>query len=111
VPECDAYIVPLVAAAGACRDDLECETGFCDRTPTASGDGVCTVLPSKGTPCTLRCGPGARCDTVAGMCVDPKPEGSVCFVDEDCVSGRCDNPDLTGGTCVAASGPTCGPVI
>ena len=31
IPNCDAYIVPLVATGGACDGDEECLTGFCDR--------------------------------------------------------------------------------
>jgi len=93
---------------GACGGDGECQTGFCDR-PFNDTDGVCTVLATKGMACTSRCATGSTCDTVAGMCVDPQPDGSFCIVDEDCLSANCDNPDLTGGTCVAPSGPTCGP--
>jgi hypothetical protein len=51
---------------------------------------------------------GSCSDTVMGMCVDPKADGAFCFVDEDCVSGFCDNPNITGGTCAASPGPTCG---
>ena len=108
IPECSAYIVPLVETGGACSADLECKTGFCDRPAVSGADGVCAVVPTKGMPCTSRCAPGSTCD-LTGMCVDPKPDGSTCFVDEDCVSGNCDNPNLTGGTCAAPSWPTCGP--
>jgi len=102
-------IAPLVATGGACGSDLECQTGFCDRPLTLPGDGTCVIVPSKGMPCTSRCVAGATCDTVAGTCVDPKADGASCFVDEDCLSGNCDNPNITGGTCVAAAGSTCGP--
>ena len=108
VPECDAYIVPLVATGATCGSDEDCQTGFCDR-PLTSTNGKCAVVPSKGMPCTSRCVAGATCDTVAGMCVDPKADGAFCFVDEDCVSGFCDNPNITGGTCAPSPGPTCGP--
>ena len=108
IPPCGAIILPLVAMGGACGGDDQCQTGFCDR-PINDADGVCAVLPAKGMVCTSRCVAGTTCDTVAGMCVDPKPDGSFCFVDEDCVSGNCDNPNLTGGTCAAPTGPTCGP--
>ena len=109
IPNCDAYVVPLVATGGACDGDEECQTGFCDRPLTSAGDGTCVVVPSRGMPCTSRCVAGATCDTVAGTCADPKADGAFCFVDEDCLSGNCDNPNITGGTCVAATGPTCGP--
>lgn len=109
VPECDAYLVPQVATGGACSGDEECQTGFCDRPLASSADGSCAVVPTKGMPCTSRCATGATCDTVRGMCVDPKADGSFCFVDEDCVSGFCDNPNITGGTCAPSPGPTCGP--
>jgi len=108
IPACGTIFMPLVAMGGACGGDGECQTGFCDR-PFNDTDGVCTVLPTKGMACTSRCATGSTCDTVAGMCVDPQPDGSFCIVDEDCLSANCDNPDLTGGTCVAPSGPTCGP--
>jgi hypothetical protein len=109
IPPCDAFIVPLVANGGACAGDEECTSDFCDRPLASGGDGMCAQVPTKGMPCTSRCVAGATCDTVAGMCVDPKADGSFCFVDEDCVSGNCDNPNITGGTCIAAGGPTCGP--
>ncbi len=107
IPACSTIFVPLVAMGAACNGDDQCLTGFCDR-PISDADGVCAVLPSKGMACTSRCEAGSTCD-VAGVCVDPKPDGSVCFVDEDCLSGNCDNPNLTGGTCAAPTGPTCGP--
>jgi hypothetical protein len=109
VSECAAYFVPLVATGGACSNDEECQTGFCDRPLASSADGACAVVPTTGMPCTSRCVAGATCDTVMGTCVDPKPDGSFCFVDEDCVSGFCDNPNITGGTCAASPGPTCCP--
>jgi hypothetical protein len=109
IPPCDEMFVALVATGGVCAGDSECQTGFCDRPLVNDSEGVCAIVPSKGMPCTRRCAAGATCDTVAGMCVDPMPDGSFCIVDEDCLSGNCDNPNLTGGTCAAPSGPTCGP--
>ena len=47
IPNCDAYIVPLVATGGACDGDEECLTGFCDRPLTLPGDGTCVIVPSK----------------------------------------------------------------
>jgi hypothetical protein len=108
VPECDAYLVPLVATGATCGSDDDCKTGFCDR-PLGSTTGTCAVVPTKGMACTSRCVTGSTCDTIMGICVDPKADGAFCFVDEDCVSGFCDNPNITGGTCAASPGPTCGP--
>ena len=109
VPECNAYIVPLVPVGDTCQSDLDCQSGWCDRLVTTTNYGMCLTVPTKGMACTSRCVAGATCDTVAGMCVDPKPDGSSCVLDEECLSGNCDNPNRTGGTCITTAVPTCGP--
>jgi hypothetical protein len=108
VPECDAYLEPLVSVGGACGADQECHTGFCDRPTAGTGDGACAEIPTNGMRCTSRCAPGSYCDSVRTMCAAPKTDGSFCITDEECQSGTCDNPSLTGGSCVPAPAATCG---
>lgn len=108
VPECDAIFEPQVAMGGACAGDSECKAGFCERSLTSDADGTCAQIPTAGMPCLTRCAPGSYCGNQL-TCVAPKADGSFCITDAECVSATCDNPSLTGGSCVPAPAATCGP--
>lgn len=96
---CEPYITPLVDDGGACLQDYECTTTFCqgasnpiNEEPT---DGVCARLPGAGEECDDDCVDGFFCDfdTTSGneICVAVKPNGEECFLDEDCASDNCDD--------------------
>jgi hypothetical protein len=66
------FIKPLVALGGACDQHLECINGYClGGEPTK--DGVCTAK---------------------------KANGQMCFLDDECTSGRC---NTSSATCAPAT--------
>jgi hypothetical protein len=107
VPECGAIFEPQVAMGGPCAGDSECQSGFCERSLTSTAEGTCAQIPTAGMACATRCAPGSYCGNQL-TCAAPKADGSFCITDEECVSATCDNPDITGGTCVPAPAATCG---
>lgn len=76
-----------------CPEDL-----VCSHPPGDAGVGVCDYPPRQyGEPCSSadECAPELTCSNHFtpgirhGTCVHRRQDGEVCFVDRDCVSGRC----------------------
>lgn len=99
---CDEMIEPLVDEGGACSQDAECTTGFCDGA-TGDMDGACAVPPAEGEDCVFDCAEGLFCDFDSGSTCQPeKADGADCDSDSQCASGDCVGADPSmgiSGTC------------
>lgn len=100
-PECSGYCghrkcEPIAAPGAACSIAPECPPGqHCDGKKCAPGD-----VAALGASCAGgTCAPGSRC--IHGQCAAPKPDGSSCKDDVECLGGclpsqrcgmRCDLP-------------------
>jgi hypothetical protein len=93
--DCEDFIVPLVDAGGACEQDFECTTGYCD-TSGGAELGACAALPALGQECDGDCAQGSYCEFGTGLCEAVKADGTECFFDDECQSDFCD-PDA--GVC------------
>ena len=89
----------LVAIAGECELDEQCEYGSGCIGATEFMPGACRTLPLLGEPCPYkRCAElGARCEM--GTCVPVGLPGDACDMDSDCSPhARCDQQ---AGMCLA----------
>ena len=60
VPGCDSFTTPLVIVGGACSQDYECISGWCNVPSTSTnGDGTCAAFLGPGQDCASRAGPAA----------------------------------------------------
>lgn len=103
---CDA-VEGLVEPGGACAQDMECASGYCE------GETTCRARPGAGEACTGECGDGLYCKiTDAGsICVAVKEDGQPCAFDNTCASGAC-NGEVCGPANECVTGllrARCGP--
>lgn len=101
---CDALLVGLVAAGGACSINEECAgDAYCSNATTCPG--TCQPRASAGGACASdeACETGLRCSTTSGTCVAPALEGAPCqgTTGTDCTGGTIciGNDGTTPGTC------------
>jgi hypothetical protein len=99
---CAGLLVAQVGSAGACTQDYECTTGYCQgaaggSTPT---DGHCAAIPSMGQACESTCTIGLYCDFSSLTCQATKADGSTCTMGNECTSGGCID-DMCGLACAA----------
>jgi hypothetical protein len=106
---CGDPFIGLVADGGACANDADCVSDYCngdriDFEGNVTELGVCARLPGQGQPCLDGdCADGLRCDTGGGSICQPRlADGLTCSRDDDCTSDECVG---AGG---GAEG-TCGP--
>ena len=103
---CRPFLIPKVADNGACTQDYECISDYCEgavvNTGGTSMDGACKPLPTAGQMCDSDCADGLFCgyDTTAGneICQTLKANGATCSLDRECTSDNCDN---TSHVCAA----------
>lgn len=85
------------ACEGACETCLGANPGQCEPVFSAENDGRCEnpdwcdanaeCGPIEGSSCNPDCPLGWVC--LAGTCVRPAPDGTMCGSDQACVSGHC----------------------
>ena len=88
---CAGFLVPAVAAAGACTQNYECTTGYCHGAVTAPTqmDGQCEADPTMGQACDSTCAAGLYCDQSTLKCLARKADGASCTIGNECTSGGC----------------------
>ena len=95
--DCDAWLAPQMALGGACADDNECISDYCEghvlNNTGLLKDGVCTALPALGETCQWRCATGAFCDNrnEVWTCVAGRPPGFSCSTDAQCSPPICEH--------------------
>lgn len=107
---CDNPFTGQVAMGGACANDLDCVSAFCNGDQVDfEGNvtmGVCAQMPSNGQACVDNtCGDGLFCDYTGGSptCRPTLADGSGCSSDDDCTSGSCNGASGgQSGTCGAS---------
>ncbi len=85
---CEAIGLEGDACAGAfeeCADAYRCD----------ASNGTCTRNPGLDEPCSTfsvsSCfDRGLVCDSTTATCIEPRPDGALCTVDEVCASRHCD---------------------
>jgi len=106
LPTCRPFVIPKVGDGGACGEDYECTSGFCDGETEDGPDGMCKPKPGAGEACTDDCADGLYCgfDTSGGgeMCMPKLANGETCNLDDRCMSDYC----ADGGMC-AEKPPLC----
>jgi hypothetical protein len=92
------FIIPQVGDGGACTEDYECTSDFCDGA-SDSMDGTCKPMPGAGDACTSTCADGLYCgfDQTTGqeICQPIKANGEACTGDNECESDNCDSSTCT----------------
>lgn len=99
---CSGLLVAQVASAGACTQDYECTTGYCEGAVGGSDakDGQCAPIPTMGQACDSVCAIGLYCDFSSLTCQALKADGTTCTMGNECMSGGCVN-DMCGLACAA----------
>ncbi|HRI70521.1 MAG TPA: hypothetical protein PK156_40090 [Polyangium sp.] len=85
---CANAIKGLVTDGGACTDDNQCVSKYCNEP--MPDQGTCEPLPGAGATCTSDCVEGFYC--AGGTCVAKKAIGGMCSSNRECAEGRCYGP-------------------
>jgi hypothetical protein len=103
IPGCESFVTPLVDLGGACGQDYECISGWCN-------NNSCERFPAAGEACAsgIPCDTGLVCDLGLPdgeqVCIAPQADGASCTDLLQCQSTVCDDASMT---CVPNTGTMC----
>ena len=103
IPGCESFVTPLVDLGGACGQDYECISGWCNNNSCerrAGADEACSShIPCEtGLVCDLGLPDGQQ------ICVAPQADGATCTDLLQCQSTVCDDASMT---CVPNTATMC----